>query len=373
MRHRFTVLIDVPHDFEKLPYEERQADHNAVLAAYFRTFEKRAFDEKTTKRTRKFLNDVFESILIKLPGHDPQRHLLMWDLLQYGTGEEIIDLYALSISKYEYAPTTQMKYMGEIRRLFDFILKRPFIPGRTPISITEKYGAPCQPVTHYDYPEHGIQDPDVDPALINDDLRKFLDFVRIPYIGAHRKKNVAERNYAIIVVAVTSGLRANELAHLDVSDLRWDDKRVWVRFGKGHQGSGKRHRVSIFTTFAQATLRVYLDRTRLRFELSSRTSPALFLTEQGNRITYGAMRNALETIIEQARDAGLEIPAPFGWHDSRRSFATGNLDKRPDSILQVSAYMGHTGLGTLHRYNRPRKHSLRAAAKRVMGRVMPPQ
>src|SRR6266404_3560383 len=60
MTYRFTVLIEVPYHLESIPFEERKADHDAVLRAYFRTFEKRAFDEKTNRRTELFLTSFFE-------------------------------------------------------------------------------------------------------------------------------------------------------------------------------------------------------------------------------------------------------------------------------------------------------------------------
>jgi integrase len=372
MTYRFTVLIDVPQELLKICYQEREADHESILGAYLRTFEKRAFDEKTTNRTKIFLNSVFERILVGQPEGGCQRHLLISDLLN-PVGAEIIDLFVSSISKHEYSRTTQMKYLGEIRRLCDFVIQRPYIPGRSVVSITQKYGAPCQPVSRYDYPSHAVEDPDVDPALIDDALRKFLDFVRVHYLSRQRKKDVARRNYAMVVIGVTSGVRANELAHLDVDDLRYDENRIWVRFGKGHRGSGKRHRVTLFTKFGQETIRVYLNHTRPGLEAPNKDSRALFLTSGGKRITYGAMRYALGRIIDLAREAGLEIPEPFTWHDTRRTFATGNLHKRPGDVLRVSAYMGHTGLGTLHRYIRPHRKSLRQATKNVIARVSPQQ
>ena len=370
MTYRFTILIEVPHQLESILFEERKADHDAVLRAYFRTFEKRAFDEKTNRRTELFLTSFFECILIKPSRDCPCRQLLVWDLLQ-PHGNEVIDLYATSLSQYEYERSTKIKYLGELRRLFDFVMKRPYIAGRSPISIAEKYGAPCQPVTRYDYPLHVVNDPNVDPALIGEKLTQVLDFVRVDYVRGHRKQRIAERNYAVMVLAVTSGMRADELTRLDLGDLEWDDKRVWIRFGKGYRGSGKRRRLTVFTTFAQETIRVYLTKTRPLFVSSTSCESALFLTEQGKRITYGAMKNALKKIRHQVRAAGLDIPRPFGWHDHRRSFATGNLHDSPQDVLRVAEFMGHSTLGTLHRYVRPRKQALRRAMNAVVDRVSP--
>src|SRR5260370_14008460 len=261
MPYPFTVLIEVPQEIAAVPYEQRKADQDCVMAAYFRTFDKRGLDEKTADRTQKFLSCFFESILIRYPAGDPQGHILIWELL-HPFGNEIIDLYTSSLSKYEYARGTQIKYLGEVRRLCDYVIQKAYIPGRMPIAIAERYGTPSQPVTCYDSPVHAVDNPNVAPALVGESLRYFLDFVRVDYLKKSRNHDLARRNYVLIVVAVTSGVRATELCHLDVADIRFDERRIWVRFGKGCKGSGKRQRLTILTDFAAQTLRVYLKHTR---------------------------------------------------------------------------------------------------------------
>jgi integrase len=214
-----------PQELTAVPYELRKADHDLVLAAYLRTFEKRGFEEETSERTRKFLDSFFKSILIRYPEGDPQQHILIWDLL-HPYGSEIIDLYAASLSKYTSTRGTQIKYLGEIRRLCEYTIQKAYIPSRTPVAIKERYVTPSQPVTRYDHPVHAIDDPNVDPALIGDSLRHLLDFVRVDYVKNSRNKDLARRDYVAIVVAVTSGVRANELCHLDVDDIRFEERRI---------------------------------------------------------------------------------------------------------------------------------------------------
>src|SRR5258708_13264810 len=164
MPHPFTVLIEAPQELAAVPYEQRKADHDAVLAAYFRTFDKRGLEEKTAERAQKLLNSFFESILIRYPAGDPQDHILIWDLL-HPLGNEIIDLYAHSLSKYEYKRGTQIKFLGEVRRLCDYVIQKAYIPGRMPIAIAERYGTPSHPVTRSDHPLHPIHAPNLPPSL----------------------------------------------------------------------------------------------------------------------------------------------------------------------------------------------------------------
>jgi integrase len=366
----FTVLIEVPQELADVPYEQRKADHDSVLAAYFRTFDKRGLEEKTAERAQKFLNSFFESILIRYPADDPQGHILIWDLL-HPLGNEIIDLYAQSLSKCEYKRGTQIKHLSEVRRLCDYAIQKAYIPGRIPIAIAERYGTPCQPVTRYDHPVHAVDDPNVAPALIEDSLRYFLDFVRVDYLKKSRNHDLARRNYVLIVVAVTSGVRATELCHLDESDVRFNERRIWVRFGKGYKGSGKRQRLTILTDFAARTLHVYLKHTRPVLARAEVATEALFLTRHGKRMTYAAMREALDRIVDLAKETKIEVPSSFGWHDQRRSFTTGNAEKHPEKLIAISRLLGHTGLGTIHHYIRPSKRTLSDAAKKVAAELSP--
>jgi integrase len=359
----FTVLIEAPPELAAVPYQQRKTDHDLVLAAYLRTFEKRGFEEETRRRTREFLDGFFKSILIRYPAGDPQSHIFVWDLL-HRYGEEIIDLYATTL-KYRSKRGTQIKYLSEIRRLCEYTIQKAYIPGRTPIAIRERYGTPAQPVTRYDHPVHSVDDPNVEPAVIDDSLRHLLDFVRVNYVKNSQNQDLACRDYVLMVVAVTSGVRANELCHLDVGDIRFDERQIWVRFGKGFKGSGKRQRLTILTDFAAETLRIYLKQTRPRLTKADIATEALFLTKQGTRVTYCGIKARLNKIVTLVRKTNITMPDSFGWHDPRRSFATGTTTRHPDKLIHISGLLGHTGLGTIHRYIRPSKRALRDATKKV--------
>jgi len=97
----------------------------------------------------------------------------------------------------------------------------------------------------------------------------------------------------------------------------------------------------------------------------------LFLTQRGTRMTYGAMREALDGIVALAKETKIEVPSSFGWHDQRRSFTTGNAEKHPEKLIAISRLLGHTGLGTIHRYIRPSKTTLSDAAKKVAAELSP--
>src|SRR6266850_1584282 len=124
--YRFTILGDIHCDLTEVPYPERLRDHEAVLQAYFRTFEKRAYVQESLKRTEGFLRSVFEGVLVQDAAHPTgQRHLLIWDLLCPNEGSAASDLLATSLNKYGYAQSTRLRYLGDIRRLCEFVLIKP--------------------------------------------------------------------------------------------------------------------------------------------------------------------------------------------------------------------------------------------------------
>ena len=137
-KYRFTILRDIRSEITEVPYAERLRDHEAVLSAYFRTFEKRAYTEASLQRTEGFLKSFFEGVLVQDAAHPTgERHLLIWDLILPIEGPETIDLLATSLNQYDYSHSTRMKYLGFIRVLCDFVLTKPYIPGRVPVLIVE--------------------------------------------------------------------------------------------------------------------------------------------------------------------------------------------------------------------------------------------
>ena len=120
-----------------------------------------------------------------------------------------------------------------------------------------------------------------------------------------------------------------------------------MRFGKGCSGSGPRQRLTILNDFCAQTIRVYLKHTRPTFARAAATQ-ALFLTQQGNRVTYGAMRGALDKIVRLARQAKIEVPNSFQWHDPRE-VSHRLADKYPGELFVYQGSLVY-GLSTIHRY-----------------------
>jgi site-specific recombinase XerD len=284
---------------------------------------------------------------------DGERQLLIWEAMAPVAGRQRIVGFSKGLVTAGLQPRTVTGYLGCLRRCFEYVLASPYIPGSAAVPIPRKYGRIEQPVLEYDYPVHVLDREQEGMVLTGQHLLAFYDFVRLEYIGRNQKKLPASRDYTMLVLAGETGLRADEIRHLDATgphrDLFYEEGRIQTRYGKGCKGSGKRVRKTIFGPFAQATTRVYEEYIRPAFP-NVAANPALFLTESGDRISYPAMWRSLHVIAAAARAAGLEIPPKLSWHSLRKSFATNFMERHPDRPWVLMDMLGHMNPSTLHRY-----------------------
>lgn len=88
-----------------------------------------------------------------------------------------------------------------------------------------------------------------DPLLTDQQVMKLWRNDRPP----RAKAATYPRNYAIVILLLTTELRNAELLHLTPADLYWDDGEIFVEYGKGN----KFRRVD-FPDIAQSAVRIYL-------------------------------------------------------------------------------------------------------------------
>jgi site-specific recombinase XerD len=146
-----------------------------------------------------------------------------------------------------------------------------------------------------------------------------------------RGEFAGERDRAVMLALLDTGLRAKEFYKMDLKDIDLGTGAALVVRGKG----GKPRPV-YFGRRTRRAIRAYL-RTRRD------NSPALWVTTQGERLTYQALRGILR---RRAKTAGIPAPSP---HDFRRAFALAMLRNGSD-IFALQKLMGHADLSILRRY-----------------------
>ncbi|MGC1951606.1 MAG: tyrosine-type recombinase/integrase [Gammaproteobacteria bacterium] len=337
-----------------VPFAEMLADHHAIVQGYLDTHITRHHSDSTLNTNRRFLTGWFEGFMVPDEHHpDAERQLLVWEAMEPVAGRQRIVGFSKGLADAGLRSRTITSYLGSLRRLFGYVLDYPYVPSEKPQSIATKYGRIEQPVSTYDYPVHVLEQEREGVVLTGQRLIDFYDFVRLEYLGRNQKKIPASRDYTMIVLAGETGLRANEIRHLDAigphRDLFYEQGRLQTRYGKACKGSGKRVRKTLFTPFAQATTQVYEKHIRRAFPNAS-VHPALFLNESGDRISYNSMWRSLHLIAKEARKAGVGIPPKLSWHSLRQSFATGFMERHPDRPWVLMDLMGHINPSTLHRY-----------------------
>lgn len=145
----------------------------------------------------------------------------------------------------------------------------------------------------------------------------------------------AKRDYTIIHLFYSSGIRLSELVNLNLNDL--DFKRGIVKV----LGKGNREREATLTNEAIKILKSYLITRKL---WKGNRGKALFLSRSGARITK---MNIQRNIERYGIEAG--ITKKVTPHMLRHSIATHFLDNGMD-IRRIQGFLGHKSLASTQIY-----------------------
>ena len=180
-------------------------------------------------------------------------------------------------------------------------------------------------------------------ALDEDEQRRFLRAVQ-------RHPSVRDRTIALVLLY--AGLRADELAQLDVEDVPISTRRgkVLVHAGKGRDG-GTYREVQLHRA-AREALRAWLD---ARPDWPGSETSALWLNRRGGRLSVRSINTVVREIATAAglvHDAGVAAgKARVHPHTLRHTFGTQLLRNGVD-VVTVADLMGHAKLDSTRIYTR---------------------
>jgi site-specific recombinase XerD len=174
------------------------------------------------------------------------------------------------------------------------------------------------------------QDRKLPRVLSRGEMQTLLD--RIP-----TRTPLEMRDRAMLELAYSCGLRAEEVIGLDVDSPDFDGERLRV------EGKGGKTRLVPIGEPAQAALRRYLERGRHAL-LSGRSEDALLLSKSGRRLHPSDVRRRLQRRVREAAIAGGVSP-----HALRHSFATHLLEGGAD-LRTIQELLGHSSLSTTQVY-----------------------
>jgi len=164
-----------------------------------------------------------------------------------------------------------------------------------------------------------------------------------------------KRDYALLVLAYSSGLRASEIISLKVTDV--DLKEGLVRC----VGKGSKERLVPIGRVAGGAVREYLQQARPDLT-KGRAEGALFVTRRGVAFTRGGLWKIIKHYGSQA---GLDV-AKLSPHVLRHCFATHLMEGGAD-VRAIQEMLGHASLSTTQIYT----HVSRGHAREVYDEAHP--
>ena len=156
--------------------------------------------------------------------------------------------------------------------------------------------------------------------------------------------NLNEKDYAIVELLYSAGVRVSELTELELKNIDFNQKIIKV-FGKG-----SKERIVPISSKCVSILKNYLKKREL-IALKFNSKPYLFLEENGKKIT----RQKVYKIIHEL---GKKINKDISPHTIRHSFATHLLERGAD-LRVVQELLGHSSIVTTQLYTHISKKTLR--------------
>lgn len=151
-------------------------------------------------------------------------------------------------------------------------------------------------------------------------------------------KRKKQRDIAIFIAYLGTGVRVSELVNLDVSDICFDTSSFIVTRKGGDQQE-------IFMPVQVENEMCAYVKERLECEAQD-GEKALFLSRQGKRMTVSTVEKMLK---KYCRTVGIDDPDKSRPHALRRTFACRLLEDGVD-IKMVAELMGHKNIDVTHRF-----------------------
>lgn len=237
--------------------------------------------------------------------------------------EESIRAFIYSLNE-NYSAQTQARILSSLNGFFKFLLLEKKIE-HNPVRFIEN------PKLQKKLPEY----------LTVEEVELLLDQV-------DRNTNEGDRNYCILEVLYSCGLRVSELITLKISDIF--KKEGFVRV----LGKGNKERLIPIAEHTLDLIDYYLKSTRPELAKNHSPSDILFLNRRGKPLT----RAMIFTIVKKnAQLAG--IKKNVSPHTLRHSFATHLLENGAN-LFAIQAMLGHESIQTTEIYMHIEQESLKS-------------
>lgn len=228
-----------------------------------------------------------------------------------------MQLYVAALSREKKAPATIARKLSALRQYFDFLIEQNKLNNN---------------------PADGIKAPKkankLPKALPVDDLNQLLDN---PADIFDLSKPLAVRDYAMMELLYSAGIRVAELASLNVSDIDLSHGKASVI------GKGNKQRDIFLGSRAIAAVKQWLA-VRTEILKEGKPCPALWLNRYGKRLSIRGIQYQLKALGKRF-NANLDLHP----HQLRHSFGSHLLQSGAD-LRTVQELLGHSDISSTQIY-----------------------
>lgn len=233
--------------------------------------------------------------------------------------KEDIDDY-LSLLNDQYASSSIERKMVTLRQFYAFLLQERYIDTNI--------------LASFDLPKRRRSLPHV---LTMEDIYQLLASI-------DQSTLMGKRDYCMILLLISTGMRVSELTHLKTSSLNLRAQKIKVI------GKGQKERIIPVDSQTCEILQSYInDERRI---LDQQSSPLLFLTRKGEMISR---ENFYYRLNKHAQNAALS--KHITPHMLRHTFATTLLEGDAD-LRSIQELLGHSDIATSTIYTHVARHKI---------------
>ena len=165
-----------------------------------------------------------------------------------------------------------------------------------------------------------------------------------------RNSHVGRRDYAIVLLLYTYGVRGGQVRALRLEDINWEQNQILFKALK----HGKDSLLPLTDEVGEALLD-YLQNSRPAYSY-----PHVFMTCRAPYLPFPYSSSLSAIVARRIRDAGIEIHSK-GAHAFRHCFATRMLHNG-HSLKEIADVLGHRHLGTTFIYTKVDFNALKQVA-----------
>ena len=162
---------------------------------------------------------------------------------------------------------------------------------------------------------------------------------------SHVSKRFRLRDKAMLAVLYSCGLRRNEAVGLNLSDIDFENKQIYVR--NGSRNKKRKNPYVPINDFNLKLIEDYILNSRPQFH-NSHLSETLFVNKNGTHMLGKSFADRLTAIVRATENENI-IEKDISPHDLRHSVAT-HLLQNGLPIEKVSEFLGHNSLESTQIY-----------------------